>query len=92
MSARIGDMRDHYWLVQRMAKSVGVDLDKAWETAKVDPEGWASMVQQCRHCDWSQGCQRWMDKRALESEVQAPPEQCENRHVFDRLRAFQNQD
>ncbi|WP_238365952.1 DUF6455 family protein [Mesobacterium pallidum] len=89
MSDRIGDIRDHYWLVQRMAKAVGVDLAEAWDKAAIEAEDWAGMVHQCQQCDWSQGCQRWMDQRALDQEPAPPPEGCENRHVFDQLRAMQ---
>lgn len=50
--ARLGDPRRHYWLLQRMARTAGVDLVAAYDQGRICPQDWAEMVMACRRCRW----------------------------------------
>jgi hypothetical protein len=84
----LGDETEHFWLVQRMAKSVGVDLVKASDLGELSQEDWAAMVTQCRGCAWTAGCHRWLDSRA--EEVDRAPETCLNRTMMALLKETQS--
>ncbi len=79
----LGDLRHHYWLVQRMAQRTGVDLVGAYEEGRIDPEDWAGMVQACRGCEWAEGCAEWLGRK---SEAAAAPKPCCNRARLAMLR------
>lgn len=80
----LGDATEHYWLVQRMAKTCGVDPAAAAERGDLSAERWADMVNRCRSCDWVGGCQRWLDRQDSDSDA-TPPTTCVN---AERLRAL----
>ncbi|WP_010138553.1 DUF6455 family protein [Oceanicola sp. S124] len=61
-----GDQVTHYWLVQRMAKSLGCDPAGAMALGRLDAEGWATMVERCRGCDKTDACCRWLRSGELE--------------------------
>jgi hypothetical protein len=82
----LGDPGDHYWLVQRMAKTCGVDMAKASEAGCIDQRNWVKMVQRCRSCQWTEGCERWLSRLELESGAHpAPPEDCLNAAILNGL-------
>lgn len=82
--APLGDRTDHYWLISRMAKLTGTDLVKAMDAAQLSQTDWAEMVEDCRGCDWSAGCERWLD-RTTEPQQEAPGS-CVNRARFTALK------
>lgn len=57
----LGDENTHFWLIQRMARATDVDLVAAMETGLIDNQSWADLIESCRACTWSEGCQRWLD-------------------------------
>ncbi|SEP86307.1 DUF6455 family protein [Thalassovita taeanensis] len=78
----LGDMTRHYWLAQRMAKTTGTDLVAAQEVGALDQSAWAEMVQTCRSCDWTEGCERWLTTQAETADV---VETCPNCNKFRDL-------
>ena len=81
----LGDKKRHFWLAQRMAKTTGADLVSAHKAGALPQSEWAQMVQNCRSCGWTEGCERWL--RANETS-QVVPEDCVN---CDRLAELQQQ-
>jgi len=82
----LGDPRDHYWLVQGMARAIGVDIVGAFEAGHLDHEEWAEIVECCRRCDWSAGCRDWLASAPAAS---CPPPECCNRARLALLRLEQ---
>ncbi|MBN8185351.1 MAG: hypothetical protein GYB50_05240 [Rhodobacteraceae bacterium] len=80
----LGDPQEHYWLVQRMAQANGTDLVLATDAGILTQEDWAGMVQRCRGCKWTDGCQRWLDRP--EDALRDTPEDCVNRAHFAALK------
>jgi len=74
---KLGEEVDHYWLVQRMAKTAGVDLAGAFVSGELSETEWAGMVNRCRGCAWTDGCRNWLDEPG--QSVDIPPEGCLNR-------------
>lgn len=79
----LGDEKEHYWLVQRMAQANGTDLVTASDEGLLLQEEWAAMVQRCRGCAWAEGCQRWLDKPV--EAVRTTPRDCVNHRHFAAL-------
>ena len=80
----LGDTGVHFWLVQRMAKTCGVDTAQAAGDGDLEPEAWVDMIQRCRACQWTQGCKRWLSRHESESSAQ-PPMDCINAKIFKKL-------
>lgn len=74
----------HYWLVQRMAKTCGVDTAQAAQSGSLDPGSWVEMVTRCRSCNWVDGCDRWL-KSHVDKPNAAPPAECRNADGLRRL-------
>ncbi len=85
----LGPQKEHYWLVQRMAKATGVDLVRAMEEGVIDQADWAGIVTHCRGCQWTGGCQEWLNL-PVDDERHVPGD-CENRERFLRMRAALDQ-
>ncbi|SDI46780.1 DUF6455 family protein [Lutimaribacter saemankumensis] len=81
----LGNPIKHFWLVQDMARSTGVDLAQARRDGRLSPEDWSAMVTRCRGCQWTEGCEHWLDANKQGADAEVPPG-CANRAVFDRLR------
>lgn len=81
----LGDSKAHFWQAQRMAQATDTDLVAAMEQAELSQEDWAEMVLECRGCDWTGGCKRWLD-RHTDSLVDEAPEHCVNRARFQKLK------
>lgn len=79
----LGDRKRHYWLAQRMAKTTGTDLAGVHAAGALSQERWAEMVEACRGCDWTEGCERWLAKTDGASEV---PASCPNCGAFLELK------
>ena len=78
----LGDRKRHYWLAQRMAKTTGPNLVSAYDQGALDQQEWAQMVQNCRGCTWTEGCERWLLGRESSASV---PESCANCAWFSDL-------
>lgn len=78
----LGDRNRHYWLAQRMAKTTGADLVKAHQAGALSQEEWAQMVQNCRACDWTEGCARWLQRTVKADTV---PDTCANCGRFSEM-------
>ncbi|WP_425091244.1 DUF6455 family protein [Tropicimonas sp. S265A] len=81
---QLGQEVDHYWLVQRMAKTAHVDLAWAFDEGLLSQEEWAGMVQRCRGCAWAEGCKDWLAIPGQDTDI--PPEGCLNRGRMDALK------
>lgn len=79
----LGDPVSHYWLAQRMARAVGVDLARASAEQRLSQEDWAAMVTRCRGCGWLEGCTRWLDRP--QDEPRDIPPNCVNRDCLANL-------
>ena len=79
----LGDEKEHYWLVQRMAQANGTDLVAAVDAGLLTQADWAGMVQRCRGCQWAEGCQRWLDRPV--DALRETPEACVNHAWFAEL-------
>ena len=80
----LGETRRHFWLAQRMAGLHGLDLAGAGARGDLDQATWAAMVQHCRGCAWTEGCERYLGRGEA---ADALPEGCVNRLRFATLRA-----
>ncbi|MCR9109677.1 DUF6455 family protein [Marivita sp. XM-24bin2] len=80
----LGQTGVHYWRVQRMAKSCGVDTALASANGDLNSRDWAAAVQRCRSCQWVDGCERWLDRHDKASKA-APPERCLNAGLLRNL-------
>lgn len=82
----LGESNSHFWLAQRMAKATDTDLVAAMEKAELSQEDWAEMVLECRGCDWTKGCKRWLGLHAR-TPVREAPDACVNQHRFMALKS-----
>ncbi|WP_299351903.1 DUF6455 family protein [uncultured Shimia sp.] len=82
----LGDQNAHFWLVQRMAQLTETDLVAAMDAAKLTQEDWAAMVQECRGCDWTSECRKFLALREGVP-VEEAPDTCRNQERFSALRA-----
>jgi len=81
----MGDMRQHFWLTQDMAKALDVDLVAAFRDGRISNADYAGMVTRCRHCTDPTGCRRWLSRHQDQGSATAPPAFCENTRFLDRL-------
>lgn len=77
----LGDMRRHFWLVQKMAQVQGLDLVGALARGDLDQADWAGMVTRCRGCDGAEQCARIPP----DEQPGALPGYCCNRERFQIL-------
>ncbi|KPP83331.1 MAG: hypothetical protein HLUCCO07_12710 [Rhodobacteraceae bacterium HLUCCO07] len=54
----LGDMRRHFWMVQKMARAQGLDLAGAMARGDLDQAEWAGIVKRCQSCDGAAHCAR----------------------------------
>ena len=80
----LGDTGVHFWLVQRMAKTCGVDTAQAASDGALETEDWVDMVQRCRSCQWTEGCKRWLQRHETDATTEAPSD-CVNAEIFKML-------
>ena len=85
----LGKVRRHYWLVKRMAGLNGLDLAQASARGDLDQEAWADVVQRCRTCVWTAGCERYLARAEGGEDL---PEKCLNRVSLATLRAVEEMD
>ena len=79
----LGDARDHFWRVIKMAKACDVDLSTALDEDKINVAEWADMITGCRGCAQVDKCDRLMRQQ---EHVPEAPNYCVNRETFAQLR------
>jgi hypothetical protein len=79
----LGEEKRHYWLAVGMAQATGADLQRALDEGVISNGDWAGVVQRCRGCGWTEGCDCWM--AAQEKGSAALPAACPNAEVFARV-------
>lgn len=79
----LGDAREHFWRVIKMAKACDVDLSTALDEGKIDITAYADMITGCRGCGQVGTCDRFLGK---EVHVDQAPEYCVNQDTFAELR------
>ncbi|MCK0095493.1 DUF6455 family protein [Yoonia sp. F2084L] len=79
----LGDPREHFWRVIKMAKACEVDLSTALDDGQINVADWADMITGCRGCTEVDRCDRLMRQ---EEHVARAPEYCVNRETFAELR------
>ena len=82
----LGDTRRHFWLALRMARSGGLNLVEATDRGDLDQERWAGIIERCRCCTWTAGCERYL---AQVQDYDSLPVNCRNRIQFAALRALE---
>lgn len=81
----LGDQNLHFWLAQRMAQLTETDLVRAMEKAQLTQADWAEMVSECRTCDWTDKCQKFLDMNTGET-LENAPDSCRNQDRFAALK------
>ena len=77
-------LRRHAGLVDRMAGTLGIDLEEAAMRGEMQMDEIADAVLLCTGCAAPEVCDRWMaDQKTV---VSQGPDYCRNKRMFDRLR------
>jgi len=76
-------LEEHEALVNRMAGTLGVDLDEAELRGAVTPEFRDDMTLSCTACTDVGGCEQWLSEQAS---ADAAPSYCRNRDILAALR------
>ena len=82
----LGNARDHFWRVIKMAKANRVDLSEALDSGAISSGGYADMVTRCQGCSQVDSCDRLL--RDL-PDLDRAPGYCENGETFAALKAGQ---
>lgn len=59
-----GRLSKHFWLAQGMARTIGLNVNEALRTGRMDRGDFSELVATCCHCDRSETCMAWMGKQA----------------------------
>lgn len=85
-------LRRHAALVDRMAETLGVDLEEAVMRGQLAPDALPDMVLRCTSCANPECCEAWLDQqRAASAEATraaTTPYFCRNAEAFDVLDRF----
>ena len=86
MDDRKSVLRRHAALMDRMATTLGVDLEEAVLDSRLPFDTIADAVLRCRDCSRPEACETWLET-APEAEGQAgvAPGYCRNKSLLDRL-------
>lgn len=79
----LGDAREHFWRVIKMADACDVDLSTALDEGRINVTGYAQMITSCQGCTQVGSCDKAL---AARPKLEEAPEYCENRAVFGQLR------
>ena len=79
----LGNARDHFWRVIKMAKANSVDLSTALDEGQITSHEYADMVTGCRGCEQVGQCDRLL---ARVEKLDEAPAYCVNGATFARLR------
>lgn len=74
----------HAGLVDRMAKTQGIDLDEAEQRGDISPEELEQSVLTCLGCSQTEACKHWLSVN--KDGAEAAPEYCRNEVLFKALR------
>ena len=80
----LGDAREHFWRVIKMANACEVDLSTALDEDKIDITQYADMITGCRGCAQVEKCDRLL---ADDNSLEQAPDYCVNKAVFAELRS-----
>lgn len=86
-------LRRHAALVDRMAETLGVDLEEAVLRGQLAPGALPDLVLRCTGCANPEGCEAWLDSQRRSSAKGASaasttPYFCRNAGAFDALDRF----
>jgi hypothetical protein len=79
----LGDAREHFWRVIKMADACDVDLSSALDEGRIDITQYAQMITSCQGCTQVGSCDKTL---AARPKLEVAPSYCENRAVFGQLR------
>lgn len=79
----LGNGRDHFWRVIKMADATRVDLSEALDQGRITLDDYARMITQCRGCSAVGTCDRLLASWPM---LQTAPGYCENRDTFADLK------
>lgn len=79
----LGDAREHFWRVIKMAKACDVDLSTALDEDRINIAEYADMITGCRGCEQVGKCDQLL---ADMPQIARAPEYCVNRETFAELR------
>ena len=83
MMQTLGNARDHFWRVIKMAKANRVDMSDALDRGTISEGDYADMITRCRSCGQVGKCDRLL---ADMPKLDAAPSYCENAATFARLK------
>ncbi|SHM09478.1 hypothetical protein SAMN05443432_104386 [Roseovarius litoreus] len=78
-------LKRHAALVDRMANTVGIDLEEKLMAGMLDVDTIGDAVLNCTGCSSPGDCERWLDAHSHGAD--APPSICRNTELFERLQA-----
>ena len=78
-------LKRHAILVDRMATTLGVDLEEKIMEGKLEFDGLSDAVLACSGCSNPDECEKWLDAQAEGAD--AAPGICRNTELFERLKA-----
>ena len=81
----LGNPRDHFWRMIKMAKATNVDLSTALDEGVIDSAQYANMVHACRGCEKVGACDRLL---ARLPKLDQAPEYCVNGATFAKLKSI----
>ncbi len=79
----LGNARDHFWRVIKMAKANRVNLSDALDDGMITVEEYADMITGCRGCEQVGQCDRLLAKAPVLADA---PSYCVNRQTFAALK------
>ena len=80
----LGNARDHFWRVIKMAKANRVNLSDALDDGTITVDEYADMITGCRGCEQVGQCDRLLAAQPVLSES---PSYCVNKDIFAVLKA-----
>ncbi len=78
-------MKRHADLVDRMATTLGIDLEEKMLEGLIMPDGVCDAVLNCTGCANPDDCDGWL--KAQVAPVDSVPDGCRNAEMFERLKA-----
>lgn len=78
----LGNARDHFFRVIKMAKATKVDLSTAFDEGRITLDAYADMITGCQGCTQVDKCDQLLAKVSTLNEA---PEYCVNRDTFKTL-------
>ena len=87
----LGEEKRHYWLALGMAQVSGADLQRALDEGRITHGDWAEVVQRCRGCAWTEGCDCWMAAQDP-CHPSTVPQACPNASFFETVLSGAPQD